>query len=182
MKIGQNRGDPSAWSVVLAASGGSPSSGHCERFDRGCHPGNPGKSSDSLGSNRRPTRNGHRNRFFRQQSKIYEAYIKQQWARTRGAFPKWPSIKPNRSTGLESNNGLAWGVGPHTLTNGALPQLARGPSRQVVLAGQFAPDDPLCQAPPPVELTPWYDSQGPTNRPFPIPPKDAVTKTPRILK
>jgi hypothetical protein len=86
----------------------------------------------------------------RNNPKIYEAYIAKM---VELGLPEMAFHQAESLTGLESNNGLAWGVVAYVdARRGQMPEAISA----VVLSGQFAPDNPFVQRTA-GELTAWYD-------------------------
>jgi hypothetical protein len=86
----------------------------------------------------------------RNNPRIHEAYIAKMIDL---GLPEMAFHQAESLTGLESNNGLAWGVIAYVdARRGQMPEAISA----VVLAGQFAPDNPFVQRTA-GELTAWYD-------------------------
>lgn len=86
----------------------------------------------------------------RNNPRIYEAYISKM---VELGLPEMAFHQAESLTGLESNNGLAWGVVAYVdARRGQMSEAISG----VVLAGQFAPDSAFVQRTA-GELTAWYD-------------------------
>src|SRR6266436_1575968 len=86
----------------------------------------------------------------RNNPKIYEAYISKM---VELGLPEMAFHQAESLTGMESNNGLAWGVVAYV--DARRGQMTEAVSA-VVLSGQFAPDNPFVQRTA-GELTAWYD-------------------------
>jgi hypothetical protein len=104
----------------------------------------------------------------RNNPRIYEAYIGKM---VELGLPEMAYHQAESLTGLESNNGLAWGVVAYV--DARRGQMAEALSA-VVLAGQFAPDNPFVQRTA-GELTAWYDLKADKTT-FSDSTKDAVAK------
>src|SRR5215467_1081937 len=86
----------------------------------------------------------------RNNPRIYEAYISKM---VELGLPEMAFHQAESLTGMESNNGLAWGVIAYVdARRGQMPEAVSA----VVLAGQFAPDNPFVQRTA-GELAAWYD-------------------------
>jgi hypothetical protein len=86
----------------------------------------------------------------RNNPRIYEAYISKM---VELGLPEMAFHQAESLTGMESNNGLAWGVVAYV--DARRGQMSEATSA-VILAGQFAPDNPFVQRTA-GELTAWYD-------------------------
>jgi len=104
----------------------------------------------------------------RNNPRIYEAYIGKM---VELGLPEMAYHQAESLTGLESNNGLAWGVVAYV--DARRGQMAEAVSA-VVLAGQFAPDNAFVQRTA-GELTAWYDLKADKSS-FSDSTKDAVAK------
>jgi hypothetical protein len=86
----------------------------------------------------------------RNNPRIYEAYIAKM---VELGLPEMAFHQAESLTGMESNNGLAWGVVAYVdARRGQMPEAISA----VVLAGQFAPDNPFVLRTA-GELTAWFD-------------------------
>jgi hypothetical protein len=104
----------------------------------------------------------------RNNPKIHEAYIAKM---VELGLPEMAFHQAESLTGLESNNGLAWGVIAYVdARRGQMPEAISA----VVLAGQFESDNPFVQRTA-GELTAWYDLKADKST-FSDSTKDAIVK------
>lgn len=109
----------------------------------------------------------------RSNPKIYEAYISKM---VELGLPEMAFHQAESLTGMESNNGLAWGVVAYVdARRGQMPEAISA----VVLAAQFAPDHPFVQRTS-GELTAWYDLKA-DKATLPDTTKDGVAKVRTVL-
>jgi hypothetical protein len=104
----------------------------------------------------------------RNNPRIYEAYISKM---VELGLPEMAFHQAESLTGMESNNGLAWGVVAYV--DARRGQMSEAVSA-VVLAGQFAPDHAFVQRTA-GELTAWYDLKADKST-FSDSTKDAILK------
>ena len=104
----------------------------------------------------------------RNNPKIFEAYISKM---VELGLPEMAFHQAESLTGMESNNGLAWGVIAYV--DARRGQMPEGISA-VVLAAQFSPDHPFVQRTA-GELTAWYDLKADKTT-LPDTTKDGVAK------
>jgi hypothetical protein len=110
----------------------------------------------------------------RNSAKIYTAYVSKM---VELGLPEMAFHQAQTLTGMESNNGLAWGVVAYVnARRGQMPDAISA----VVLAGQFAPDNAFVQRTA-GELAAWYDLKADKST-LSDSTKDAMTKVRIILK